>query len=812
MKDNKIMKRTFSSICILLLAVFLILLVSCAPAEKPGETAPVRTPEPNITAPTPEPGSFTLSAYTPTPEPVKEPMPGPVALTISEVSTNGCFTARKLNRIEGEWIELYNGSGAAVDLSGYSLSDREDNVLELVLPKQTVLPGAYVLIDLKDAPFHLKPGETVYLFDNATYHYDSLELPEQAEHTCGRNEAGETVLFRYPTPGHANRGGYPLNGSMPAWDTSDLYFSEVCASGPDEWVELYNGSEAPVSLQGWHISRNKEGSEAIALSGTVEPGAYLVIDGLTLPASGCTLYLTDENGFFRDIYETGVLPKGVSSGRDVSSMRRLFYTTPTKGAPNPDTGYTGFAPDIAFSENGLYQSEPFMLTLTAPDAEIYYTLNGTPPEQNGILYTGPIAVNGPTVVRAYAKKDGCLDSPEAIRHYLFTEAHTLPVICIAMDEDDFKKVYRVKERSQIVEKVCSLTYYYPDGSYGTSMRCAVKAKGRGSLTYAQKSLTFKLRNRFGQNFTDFPLFGPDVNKGIRYRSFCLRAGGQDYNRAIIRDTVTNRAAQNTAVDAVKTQPVAVYVNGEYLGLYMLQEEMNADYFVSHYGLNKDEIDIINQKAGVRHGTLDGYNSLKKYARSTKGTDAEYEKLCSMVDIDAYTDYIAIQLIVGNTDVLNQKVVQSRDGKLKFRPMLFDEDSAFGSRKTDLMYKYFKSPGFTPSSGDQILCDNDVFKSLYRFPTWRTKFWHRVVELLNTDFSSDNLYRIVDELAAEVESEIPRQIKRYGFHTSVTAWKDKVAELKSIIGARKAVVYDQLKHYFNITDADIRAYEREIGVG
>lgn len=806
------MKRRSFSIRILLAAVPVLLacLVSCAPAEKAAQ-APVSTPEPNIVAP-PEGSTYVLAAGTPTPEPVKVPMPGSIALTISEVSVSGCATARRLNRIEGEWIELCNTSAEAVELADYSLSDREDNVLELKLPRQTVLPGAYVLIDLKDAPFGLKPGETVYLFENATYLYDSLELPEQTEHTCGKDGAGGTVLFRYPTPGKANLTGYPVNGGMPDWDVTDVYVSEVCASGPDEWVELYNGGSAPVSLSGWHLSRDKEDLNAIPLSGTLAPGAYLVIDGLTLPASGCTLYLTDENGFFRDIYETGVLPKGVSSGRDAVSMRRLFYKEQTKGAPNPGTGYTGFAPDVAFSENGLYQKAAFTLTLTAPDAEIYYTLDGSAPEENGVLYTGPVSVSASVTVRAYAKKADCLDSSEVIRSFLFTAEHSVPVICIAMDEDDFKKVYRVKERNQIVEKVCTLSYYYPDGSYGTSMRCAVKAKGRGSLSFAQKSLTFKLRNRYGQNFTDFPLFGPDVNKGIRYRSFCLRAGGQDYKRAIIRDTVVNRAAQNTAVAAVKTQPVAVYVNGEYLGLFMLQEEMNADYFVSHYGLDKDEIDVINQKAGVRNGTLDGYSALKKFARSTKGTDEEYEKLCGMLDIDAYTDYIAIQLIVGNTDVLNQKVVQSRDGKLRFRPMLFDEDSAYGSKKTDLMYKYFKGPGFTPASGDQILCDNDVFKSLYRFPAWHTKFWHRVVELVNTDFSPKNLNAIIDSLVAEITPEMPRQIEKYGFHASVTEWKDKVAELKGVIGGRKEVVYDQLKHYFNITDADIRAYEKEIGVG
>lgn len=804
------MKRNFSRSRILLLACLMGVLCSCAPAEKIASPAPQSTPEPVIYAPGAG-ETFSLAAATATPAAKKIPQAGETALRISEVSTSGNETAKRLKGIEGDWVELVNISESAVDMARFSLSDREDHVLAFPLPAGQVQPGAYALIDLKEAPFALSPGETVYLFDTETYFYDSLALPETGDYTVGRDALGAAVCYLYATPGVANGPGYPAGEKMPPCNLTDVYISEACATGAEEWVELYNGSNAPVSLAGWRLSRDRQGSEAIALSGTLESGAYLVWENLTLPASGCTLYLIDNNGMLRDSFATGVLSKGLTSGREASSGERLFFTEQTKGALNPAAGYTGYAAEVAFSHNALYAAAPFTLTLSAPGSEIYYTLDGTAPEENGILYTAPIAVNSSVTVRAAAKKAGCLSSAAVTRHFLFEEAHTVPVICIDMAAEDFKKVYKAKERNQITEKLCSFTYYDKAGTFGMSVSCAVKAKGRGSLSYAQKSLTFKLRERFGTSFTDFPLFGPGVNEGIRYRSFCLRAGGQDYNRAIIRDTLINRAAQNTAVDAVQTQPVAVYVNNEYLGVFMLQEEMNADYYVSHYGLDKEQLDVINQNAGVRSGTLDGYTALRKYARSVKGSEEEYAKLCTMLDVEAFTDYCAVQLIVGNTDVLNQKVVESRDGKLLFRPMLFDEDSAFGSKKTDLMHPYFKSAGFTPSSGDQILCNNDVFKALYRCPTWKVKFWHRVVELLNTDFSPANLNSLIDALVAELEPEMPRQIKKYRFHASVTAWKDKVGELRSVIGARKAVIYDQLKTYFKITEADIRAFEKELGL-
>lgn len=828
------MKKKASFLRILLLAGLCGLLCSCAQMKE--ELAPMKeeiaslkdvplpvlfaTPSP-VPEPTPVPSiavpeegeKQTVSFYTPEPTPKRTPAPGKIPLRISEVSVSGDAAAKRVKGVEGEWIELYNASNAPVKLSAYSLSDREDNVGELSLPNIFLRPGLYYLVELKeDGPFGIKPGETVYLFENDSRLYDSFTLPAANGYTCGRNDQGETVYFRYSTPGAGNRLPFTSFAEKRDFELNGVYISEVMATGAEEWIEITNGGKKSVDLSGWHLAREKDGTDALTLAGTLEPGGFFIIEGITLPASGTKLYLTDEKGFFRDTYDTGVLKEGMSSGRDPETGKRLFYAEPTVGAPNAAEGYAGYAPDIAFSVNSLYATEPFTLTLTAPGAEIYYTTDGTAPGENGILYTEPIPVEKSLSVRAVAKREGYMDSPEAVRHFLFEQKHTVPVICVAMDKNDFRKVYRVTERGQVVEKPCSLAYYYADGSQGTSMLCVVKAKGRGSLVYEQKSLSFKLRERFGTNYTEYPLFGPGVNEGIRYRSFCLRAGGQDYNRAIIRDPLINRASRNTAVDAVQTRPAVLYVNGEYMGLFMLQEEMNADYYVSHYGLDKEQLDVINQNGGVRSGTVEGYQAMRKLARGTNGSEEDYAALCRNIDVEAYTDYCAIQLIVGNTDVLNQKVVQSRDGKLLFRPMLFDEDSAYGGRKTDLMYPYFKSAGFTPSSSDKILCNNDVFKALYKNAGWREKFWHRTVELLNTDLSVSNLNGLIDGLVKEIEPEMPRQIKKYKFHASVTAWKDKVADLKSVISGRQSVVYDQLKYYFKISDADIRAYEKELKKG
>lgn len=60
--------------------------------------------------------------------------------------------------------------------------------------------------------------------------------------------------------------------------------------------------------------------------------------------------------------------------------------------------------------------------VTDPSLKIYYTIDGSNPRKGGLLYTGPIKVDGNITVRAYATMDGYFDSPSLIASYDIFEA------------------------------------------------------------------------------------------------------------------------------------------------------------------------------------------------------------------------------------------------------------------------------------------------------------------------------------------------------------------------------------------------------
>lgn len=102
-----------------------------------------------------------------------------------------------------------------------------------------------------------------------------------------------------------------------------------------------------------------------------------------------------------------------------------YLTTPTPGSAN-STGVTGFVGDTSFSVDRGFFDAPFSvdITSTTPDADIYYTLDGTEPSPtnpSAMLVGGSIAISQTTSLRAAAFKDGFEPTNVDTQTYVFLE-------------------------------------------------------------------------------------------------------------------------------------------------------------------------------------------------------------------------------------------------------------------------------------------------------------------------------------------------------------------------------------------------------
>lgn len=98
-----------------------------------------------------------------------------------------------------------------------------------------------------------------------------------------------------------------------------------------------------------------------------------------------------------------------------------YFATPSPLEVN-GAGYAGLVADTKFSVNRGFYDQPFEVALATdtPGATIRYTTDSSAPsEANGTVYSGPIAINGLTTLRAAAFKADYLPTNVDTHTYLF---------------------------------------------------------------------------------------------------------------------------------------------------------------------------------------------------------------------------------------------------------------------------------------------------------------------------------------------------------------------------------------------------------
>ena len=187
-------------------------------------------------------------------------------LVINEYSASNCNADGGNCGDYEDWIELYNNSAEPIDLEGYYLSDKIDNLLKWQFPSSvTINPMSYMVIyasgldpelevSNNNTSFKLtqtKNNEFIILSNPDGDIIDYVQLDRhQLNHSIGResNQTGWSV-FLSSTPGAVN-GSTPYNGytatptfnNEPGFYNSSLNLSLVCDSPNTDIYYSLDGS------------------------------------------------------------------------------------------------------------------------------------------------------------------------------------------------------------------------------------------------------------------------------------------------------------------------------------------------------------------------------------------------------------------------------------------------------------------------------------------------------------------------------------------------------------------------------------------
>lgn len=133
-----------------------------------------------------------------------------------------------------------------------------------------------------------------------------------------------------------------LGGCTAEPQENTLFITELQSAGDgNDWIELYNSGNRPVSLQGYYLSDNPDSPGRSALPAVTLPaGEYLVVTtgetlNFGLKAAGETIILSDPTGKTVQTVDVPHSVHGLSYGCvDGDVTRFAWYAAPTPNASN----------------------------------------------------------------------------------------------------------------------------------------------------------------------------------------------------------------------------------------------------------------------------------------------------------------------------------------------------------------------------------------------------------------------------------------------------------------------------------------------
>ena len=795
----------------------------------------------------PSPGAANTGSVSDDQQKLKFPDSG---LLINEYMTKNTYVIYDSDSRYCDWIELYNSSDREVSLYGYSLSDSANGDGKWFFPQNAVIgAGQYLLVFCSGegssgsgkelhADFSLRTGDTITLYSLAGVKVDSVEAVELNPNvSCGRDPvSGQFRLFASPTPGRENSTyAYDFTTPVMPSPTSKLFVSEaMCVSAKGEkynkdFIEIFNSSGEAIPLKGYGLGKDEKGAAFVFPDVILQPEEYAVVyctgknvskagkafcASFKLGQDGESVFLYDPAGHIIDIFHTGKQTYGHSSGRsEEGEGKACLFSVPTPGKKNAGTTYKGYAVLPVFSSDGGYVNKGFQLSVEVPeDCKVCYTTDGSYPKASSKVYDGPLTINKTTVVRAVAFREGYLPSQPVTATFLIEKKHKIPVVSVMSDPDGLfsnKTGIMSKYENGLVKGAPNYTSneereitfeYYIDGKRTVSFQGRTRLFGETSRKEKQKALAVLMSEKYGVNEVCFPFFG---NHSVSvFSSLVLRPSGQDWKRGHMRDELCARLIRDTMqCDYMEVQPVALYINGEYWGLYYLREKLNEDYLVHKYGMTKGKIDIVKweriQQAGNRADYLALCDYCEKHDLSVK---KHYDYVCSKIDVDSFMDWWIFETYVANLDTGNVRCYRDqKDGKWHW--MLFDLDYAFSL--VNYEKNYVKRFLLGPYHG-QAQCCNALPRNLLKNKEFREKFIIRYFRHVKTTFATDRMLAVMDELSAEIKDEMPRQAERWGEPT-VSYWNYNKKIIKEIITKKPEMAKQQIKEAFRLSNKQVQKY-------
>lgn len=490
---------------------------------------------------------------------------------------------------------------------------------------------------------------------------------------------------------------------------------------------------------------------------------------------------------------------------------------------------------VIFSASGGFYDEVFALQLSNanPQNHIHYTINGNRPTAQSPLYTDSIMLDESNYSKSdiytiQISPDNLVFVPDSIRHCLVIRAaafdendscvsavttnsyfiralgcdtHGLPAVSICADSLDLFDYERgilvpgvffdptnpqlsgnYYQKGIEWERLVNVEYRDYTDNNGINQPCGLRAHGNRARRQPQKGLKIYAREEYGKKRFNYWFF-----EDCPYNSFkhlVLKSFSTLYPFSSIQDYICSQTALDMGLEAGQSRPVVLFLNGEYWGIYFLQEKMDERFLEDHFNIDIEHCNIVGNWIGLaEHGGLvnaQGNNvefiQLMDWLDVTDlSQEQNYQRLGTLIDIDNFMDYIIFETFVANNDwPANNMRCWKMDGG-RWRWLFFDGDAAFN--------KYGIDPYGNPTTLDVF--GNATYTGNYTWPSsekatrlfrkclenekFVSRFESRISELCHEVLNYENMSRYYSHIKELLRPEIESQSLRFDNPDSFGFW-------------------------------------------
>lgn len=198
--------------------------------------------------------------------------------------------------------------------------------------------------------------------------------------------------------------------------------------------------------------------------------------------------------------------------------------------------------------------------------------------------------------------------------------------------------------------------------------CGIRIQGNYSRSDLQKGLRLYAREEYGVKNFKYAFFGEDYvdyegETMDKFKTLVLRNGGNCAFTSKFNDTYWQSLVSELDCGTQKSRPCVVYLNGEYWGLYVLQEDYTDNHMENLYGVDNKDVVIYKGDAEalalgykLDEGELPEGEEESYYFKelldffenhSDLESEEDYVEFCRLVDPQSVMDYFAVQCWINN---------------------------------------------------------------------------------------------------------------------------------------------------------------------